>query len=481
MRRIDGEKKYATVKEISVCVQQGNTILFHPDTNREKIINATALLIWQELNGRNTVAEIATTLVERFASISYDQVFRDVCELMSELYEDKYIEVSRNADDSKTCEKYPDISDRPGEFDISLTGKCNLHCDYCFYDQEMHSRPDLPKEEWFTFFDELGRLAVRNLTLSGGEIFVRSDLWELIDRLIENRMRYSILSNGTLVNEKTISLLEKKGRRRRLNSIQISIDGSRPEVHDKSRGAGSFARAIRGLRLLKEADFPVTTRVTVNRHNVDDLDNIAALLLGDVGLSGFGTNDAMPMGAGCDNQASITLLPDQQVKAMKILTDLEKKYAGRISATAGPQAKWKTYGEMERARATGEKTARWQMGHLTACGCVFNKLAVHHDGVITPCNMLPTLEIGIVNRDSIKSIWKSHPTLQALKERRKIPMNKVSGCEDCLWNPYCNGSCPGLALSMTGDFNHANPHDCYRRFLAATGLTSATVPWGKGQ
>jgi len=294
-------------------------------------------------------------------------------------------------------------------------------------------------------------------------------------------MRYSILSNGTLVNEKTISLLEKKGRRRRLNSIQISIDGSRPEVHDKSRGAGSFARAIRGLRLLKEADFPVTTRVTVNRHNVDDLDNIAALLLGDVGLSGFGTNDAMPMGAGCDNQASITLLPDQQVKAMKILTDLEKKYAGRISATAGPQAKWKTYGEMERARATGEKTARWQMGHLTACGCVFNKLAVHHDGVITPCNMLPTLEIGIVNRDSIKSIWKSHPTLQALKERRKIPMNKVSGCEDCLWNPYCNGSCPGLALSMTGDFNHANPHDCYRRFLAATGLTSATVPWGKGQ
>ena len=52
------------------------------------------------------------------------------------------------------------------------------------------------------------------------------------------------------------------------------------------------------------------------------------------------------------------------------------------------------------------------MGFLTACGCVFNKLAVHHDGVITPCNMLAGLELGRINRDAIKTIWKTHPILQ---------------------------------------------------------------------
>ena len=92
--------------------------------------------------------------------------------------------------------------------------------------------------------------------------------------------------------------------------------------------------------------------MTVNRHNVDDLDNIASLLLEDVGLTGFSTNDAMPMGAGCDNQAGITLLPQQQLQAMKTLIRLEKQYDGRINATAGPLAKWKSYGEMEHARAT---------------------------------------------------------------------------------------------------------------------------------
>jgi SynChlorMet cassette radical SAM/SPASM protein ScmE len=290
-------------------------------------------------------------------------------------------------------------------------------------------------------------------------------------------MLYSVLSNGTLISEKTLLLFDKKKRRQRLNSIQVSIDGSCPEVHDKSRGDGSFIKAIRGMRLLKEAGFPVNCRVTVNRFNVDDLDNIASLLLEDVGLNSFGTNDAMPMGAGCENQASITLLPQQQLQAMKTLIRLEKKYNGRVNATAGPLAKWKSYGEMEHARASGEKSAIWRMGFLTACGCVFNKLAVHHDGVITPCNMLAELELGRINRDSIKTIWKTNLTLKALKDRRNIPMEKVPGCENCAWIPYCNGSCPGLAQTMTGDFNLANPHDCYKRFLTATGLISATVPW----
>jgi len=477
MIRFDSKKKYIRANEISVCHSRDNTILYNSNTNQEKYLNPTAFFIWEQLNGINTIDDISKALIKHFESAPNNKVFQDVCDLLSKLFKHKYIEIALENTTLKSCEKYPNIGDRPGELDISLTGKCNLHCDYCFYAREMHDRPDLPKEEWFTFFDELGSLAVRNLTLSGGEVFVRNDLWELIDYLIENRMRYSILSNGTLITEKTLLQFEKGKRRQRLNSIQVSIDGSCPEVHDKSRGEGSFKRAINGLFLLKKAGFPVTSRVTINRFNVDDLENIARLLLEDVGLQSFGTNDAMPMGAGCENQANIILLPEQQLKAMKILHRLEKQYNGKITATAGPLAKWKSYGEMEHARATGEKTTRWQMGYLTACGCVFNKLAVHHDGMISPCNMLPELEIGTINRDSIKTIWKTHSTLKAIKDRRKISMQQVQGCEDCEWAPYCNGSCPGLAQTMTGDFNRANPHDCYKRFLEETGLTSQTVPW----
>ena len=96
----------------------------------------------------------------------------------------------------------------PQHLDIAITGKCNLACEYCFYADEMPGRSDLPTERWLAFFEELGRLEVMNVTLTGGEVFSRSDLFELIDSLVANRMRYSLLSNGTLISEKTVKQLE---------------------------------------------------------------------------------------------------------------------------------------------------------------------------------------------------------------------------------------------------------------------------------
>jgi len=479
MSGFEKQIKYARGGAVSTCLSGENAILYNADTRKEKAINASGLAVWKKLDGGRDAGQVAGALLEEYEGATSEDVIQDVQCFMDELLEGGFIEPAAPGQAISAPEEYAQLTDRPGDFDISLTSKCNLHCDYCFYAHEMHDRPDLSQKEWFTFFDELGRLGVRTLTLSGGEVFIRKDFFELIDYIINRRMSYSILSNGTLVDEKMVSRLMEKKRRLRLNSIQVSIDGSCAEVHDKSRGKGCFEKAIRGLRLLKEAGFPVTTRVTVNRYNVDDLDNIARLLLEDVGLNGFSTNDAMPMGAGCDNQAGITLLPQQLLQAMKTLVRLEKQYDGRITAMAGPLAKWKSYGEMEHAKASGDMATRWRMGYLTACGCVFNKLAVHHDGVITPCDMLAGLELGRINRDPITTIWKTHPILKALKNRRQISMTSVPGCEDCEWAPYCNGSCPGLAYTMTGDFNMANPHDCYRSFLHATGLTSQIVPWGK--
>ncbi|MBW2616248.1 MAG: SynChlorMet cassette radical SAM/SPASM protein ScmE [Deltaproteobacteria bacterium] len=471
MNTEDSEIFYITDPNVSTqLIGDQEAVLYHPDTGREKFLNSTGRFIWERLDGSLSVKNLTVRVCEGFAAAPLDQVSKDVASFLDDLSQQGFISDQKDGVPSSVHKSdYPDIDDAPKSLDISLTGKCNLHCKYCFYAEEMQSRQDLPTDQWQAFFEELGHLAVRDVCLSGGEVFVRPDLWELIDSVIENRMRYSILTNGTLLADKLIQEFEIGKRRKRLNSIQVSIDGSCPEVHDKSRGRGSFDKAVRGLRLLKEAGFPVTSRVTVNRYNVDDLENIAGLLLDDIGLNSIGTNDAMPMGAGCSNQSSITLLPEQQVKAMESLARLAERYDGRVQATAGPLAKWRGYREMEHAKETGEKTTTWQMGYLTACGCMCSKLSVHHDGLITPCNILAKLEMGKMNVDSLKETWKTHPTLQALKDRRKIPMDQVPGCEACEWAPYCNGSCPGLAYEMTGDFNRANPHDCYRRFLEETG------------
>jgi SynChlorMet cassette radical SAM/SPASM protein ScmE len=357
-----------------------------------------------------------------------------------------------------------EIISTPKDLDIALTGRCNLHCKYCFYADEMTARHDLTTEQWLAFFDELGRLGLMNVCLTGGEAFTRPDLFTLIDGVIANRMRYSLLTNGTLITEKVLTQFEQGKRRLRLSSIQVSIDGSRAEIHNLSR-PNSFDRAVRGLRMLKAAGFPVTIRVTINRHNLYDLENIARLLLEDICLPSFSTNDAAPIGMGCRNSDDVALTAAEMVIAMQVMEHLQARYPGRLQAQAGPQANIQTHADMEHARATGEKAKRWQMGFLTGCGCIFTKMSILHDGGIVPCHMLPGVVMGNILTDSLQEIWLKHPALQALRNRRQIPMSQVTGCETCEWNEYCNGSCPGMAHQLLGDFNMANPLDCYRKFL----------------
>ncbi|MBU1877321.1 MAG: SPASM domain-containing protein, partial [Chloroflexi bacterium] len=233
------------------------------------------------------------------------------------------------------------------------------------------------------------------------------------------------------------------------------------------RYASPWQPAIKAIR---DGLFGKPILIRAHRHNVDDLENVARLLLEDIGLPSFSTNDAMPMGAGCDNQGDITLNAAEKLEALRIMERLVERYPGRLQANAGPQAKLKMYAEMDHARRTGEKTTRWQMGYLTACGCIFNKLDILHDGTIVPCHVLHRLHLGHIATDSLEEIWHTHPILQALRERRSLPMSEVAGCEGCEWTLYCNGSCPGLAYDLTGDLLRANPEDCYRRFRAEAGI-----------
>lgn len=468
MNTIDPESRWMRDPSVrTFTIGESGFELFAPDSGQTRYLNESASFVWQLLDGEQSLAGVARELVDEFEGCTAEQAEADVVELTTALVAERLVQPA-NGERVQPVWPCCDVSSGPREWDVALTGKCNLSCSYCFFANEMVGRSDLSTEQWTRFFETLGKLPTRSVCLSGGEVFVRKDFWELLDCVVANGLRYSILSNGTLIREDTVAKLSEPARRRRMSSIQVSIDGSCAAIHDASRGTGSFERALRAVRLLKDAGMPLTVRMTINKHNVDDLDAIAKLLLEDVGLPSFSTNDAMPMGAGCSNQGDITLSPQQQVQAMRTLERLVAQYHGRITATAGPLAKVKMHKEMEQARATGEQINSFRAGHLTACGCIFSKLAVNHDGTITPCSILATVVLGHIERDGIPEIWHADPVLAKMRSRHTIAMSDLPECQGCEWNDYCNGSCPGLAYEQFGDVNRANLTDCYRRFLEAT-------------
>jgi SynChlorMet cassette radical SAM/SPASM protein ScmE len=341
-----------------------------------------------------------------------------------------------------------------------------LRCRYCyFFNNPAVDYRELPTEEWLKFFAELGTIGVMNVTLAGGEPFMREDLPELIEGIVCNRMRFSLLSNGSLISDEIAAFIVST---RRCEYIQVSVDGSSADIHDSCRGKGSFEGAIRGIQTLQRQRINVAVRVTIHRNNVHDLENIAHLLFEELGLPSFSTNSAGYLGSCRLNSDDILLTIAERQLATVTLLRLAEKYPGRISANAGPFAEGRTWRRMENARAKNAP-AFPNGGRLTACGCPSNKISVRADGTIVPCSMLAHIELGHINQDSLAEIWQSSPDLNQLRNRQRIPLTGFEFCTGCAYTPYCTGNCPGLAYTLTGIVDHPSPDACLRRFLEEGG------------
>jgi SynChlorMet cassette radical SAM/SPASM protein ScmE len=355
----------------------------------------------------------------------------------------------------------------PKGVDLEITNRCNLRCTYCsHFESAGDVGQDLPAGEWLRFIEELGRCAVLEATLSGGEPFIREDLQEILAGIVRNRMRFSILSNGTLITDEMAGYLAST---RRCNQVQVSIDGSIPTTHDACRGEGSFVRALEGIQVLRDHGVPVAVRVTIHRKNLRDLENIARLLLEEMQLSGFSTNSASHMGLCRRNAEIVQLTPAERSEAMATLLQLNRRYGNRISATAGPLAEARMFGEMERARREG-KSGLPLRGCLSGCRGPMNKLGVRADGIIVPCCQVPSVELGRINRDDLQTIWMRNPELNRFRERYRIPLDTFAFCHGCGYIPFCSGSCPALAATLAGDPHHPAPDACYRLFLEGGGV-----------
>jgi len=350
----------------------------------------------------------------------------------------------------------------PRSVDVEITSQCNLRCRYCYYfDNPSVTYQDLSTDEWLKFFEELGRCTVMDVTLQGGEPFIRKDLPELIEGIVTNRMRFSILSNGSLIDDKIASFIAQTNR---CDSIQISVDGSCPEIHDICRGKGSFDGATRGIRILRHHDIPTTVRVTIHHYNVLDLENITQLLLDELELPGFSVNSAGYLGSCTKNSKELLLTALDRETAMVKLIQLSERYEGRFSASAGPLAEARRWRRMEDAFSEGAPQFP-DGGYLTGCGCSSNKIAVRADGAIIPCCMLAHLELGRINHDSLEEVWQQNPILNGLRQRHTISLDTFDFCAGCPYISYCTGNCPGLAYTLTGQIDHPSPDACFRRFL----------------
>src|SRR5260370_29099430 len=134
----------------------------------------------------------------------------------------------------------------PFSAQLDLTYRCNEQCIHCYLDHDDHG--EMSTAEIKHLLKEMAEAGVFILTLSGGEIFMRKDFFEILEYACELTFCIKLKTNAVLIREAQAARLRDLG----VASIQVSIYSHRPEVHDAiTKVPGSLRRSINTIRFLR--------------------------------------------------------------------------------------------------------------------------------------------------------------------------------------------------------------------------------------
>ncbi|MBU4176350.1 MAG: radical SAM protein, partial [Proteobacteria bacterium] len=152
-----------------------------------------------------------------------------------------------------------------------LTDRCNLACRHCLFASSPAQGATLAPLALAQGIAEARRLGCTLFYFTGGEPFVYPGFVSMVAELLgDPKIHVVVLSNGLLIRE---HLAELASLPRDRFHLQLSLDGL-AEQHEALRGKNTFAGLLESLDLLKEAGFPLTLSVAVNRANVRELAEI---------------------------------------------------------------------------------------------------------------------------------------------------------------------------------------------------------------
>ena len=337
---------------------------------------------------------------------------------------------------SRTVEKH-----RPLSVHFDLTYRCNERCVHCYLDHDNHG--ELTTAECLQVLDDLARSGALFLTFSGGEIFLRPDLYEILAAARRLHFDISLKTNALLVTPERAARLGELGVRR----VQISVYSDIPAVHDAiTKVPGSLQRTLAAIPILLQHGLQVKLACPLMRENLLAYRGVMALAekLGvpyilDLTITPMMDGSSGPLAHRASVSSLLPVLQDARLEASK---------PQPTSATARPES----VGPLGSAVSRGIESPAYQD---LPCSAGHNSCYISPYGDVFPCVQLPQAA-GNLRREKFDDIWYHAPQLERL---RAIRESQLPVCSRCEIRSYCE-RCPGLALMEGGNLLGAYERAC---------------------
>jgi radical SAM protein with 4Fe4S-binding SPASM domain len=352
----------------------------------------------------------------------------------------------------------------------NITRTCNLRCVHCYSDSMAMQYPgELNWEQMQAVVKDLAGYKVPSLLLSGGEPLIHPRFFDLVDLATEQGLKLTISTNGTLITPEKAALLKAAN----VAYVGISLDGI-GEIHDQFRGkAGAFDAAVRGFRNCHEVGQKTGLRLTLTRHNVENIERILDFI------------EEQRIQRVCFYH----LVPAGRGSAMQVLQ--AEAARGAIDTLIARVEDWHAQGidrevltvtqpadgaylllRMERENHPNLEQARkllgWNGGGANSSGRGIANIDTQ--GNVHPDQFWQDVALGNVKRMPFSQIWEggnelSAPVLDEIRsvgllsaDERKARMH--GRCAGCRWFKLCGGGFRTRAAFANGDLWGSDP-GCY--------------------
>ena len=339
-----------------------------------------------------------------------------------------------------------------------ITLACDLTCRHCG-SRAGRARPDeLSTVECLDLVRQLGALDVKEVTLIGGEAYLRSDFLEIVRALRGLGIATSMTTGGRGLTPELAVQAKEAG----LGGVSVSLDGL-GATHDRLRGVdGSFEAALRAMDACRDAGLKVYNNTQINRLSMPELPRLLQTL-GEHGSSAWQLQVTVPMGRAVD-EPEVLLQPYDLLELFPLLASL-KPIADSLGIMIFRGNNLGYFGPYE------SLFKGWTPnGHHSSCGAGTSTLGIEADGTIKGCPSLGTTAWGAGNiRDApLETIWERGLPMRYTRERTVADL--WGYCRECYYADVCRAGCTWMSDMLLG--RPGNNPFCHHRALefSARGL-----------
>lgn len=176
-----------------------------------------------------------------------------------------------------------------------LTNRCNMRCRHCLYSCGEEKIDEMNLQEVKKIIKEFAEISKKKGTINmfGGEIFLRKDIFDIIDYAISLGIAVGITTNANL-SEKTIKEIIK----RKINRLSVDIDGADSNSHDWLRNKeGHFCQSLKVIKAFVRSGKFTTSNIILHLGNVQEIERILDLCQ-KIGINSISCYLFTPLGRG---------------------------------------------------------------------------------------------------------------------------------------------------------------------------------------